>query len=344
MRKLLITGGAGFIGSNFVRYWIESYPKDKVIVLDALTYAGNLENLESVADNANYRFVKGDIRDFELVTRLLDENNVDTVVHFAAETHVDRSILGPQVFIDTNVQGTFILLEGVRKCWEKGFDNKRFIHISTDEVYGSLDFDDPVFTEETQYKPNSPYSASKTASDHFVRAYYHTYGVPTLTTHCSNNYGPYQFPEKLIPLMIFKALRDEKLPVYGDGKNVRDWIHVLDHCKAIDTVINKGKIGEVYNIGGNTEKQNIEIVGMILNKLNKSKDLIQFVRDRPGHDKRYAIDITKIKRQLGWTPEYDFEKGLEDTINWYLENDKWVKSCISGDYLKYYERNYAGRV
>jgi len=344
MHKLLITGGAGFIGSNFVRYWIESYPKDKIMVLDALTYAGNLENLESVADNANYRFVKGDIRDFELVTRLLDENNVDIVVHFAAETHVDRSILGPQVFIDTNVQGTFIMLESVRKCWEKSFDNKRFIHISTDEVYGSLDFDDPVFTEETQYKPNSPYSASKTASDHFVRAYYHTYGVPTLTTHCSNNYGPYQFPEKLIPLMIFKALRDEKLPVYGDGRNVRDWIHVLDHCKAIDTVINKGKIGEVYNIGGNTEKQNIEIVGMILNKLNKSKNLIQFVKDRPGHDKRYAINITKIKRQLGWTPEYDFEKGLEDTIKWYLENDQWVKNCISGDYLKYYERNYAGRV
>ena len=344
MHNLLITGGAGFIGSNFVRYWIESYPKDKIMVLDALTYAGNLENLESVADNANYRFVKGDIRDFELVTRLLDENNVDIVVHFAAETHVDRSILGPQVFIDTNVQGTFIMLESVRKCWEKSFDNKRFIHISTDEVYGSLDFDDPAFTEETQYKPNSPYSASKTASDHFVRAYYHTYGVPTLTTHCSNNYGPYQFPEKLIPLMIFKALRDEKLPVYGDGRNVRDWIHVLDHCKAIDTVINKGKIGEIYNIGGNTEKQNIEIVGMILNKLNKSKNLIQFVKDRPGHDKRYAINITKIKRQLGWTPGYDFEKGLEDTIKWYLENDKWVKSCISGDYLKYYERNYAERV
>ena len=344
MRNLLITGGAGFIGSNFVRYWIESYPKDKIIVLDALTYAGNLENLESVADNANYRFVKGDIRDFELVTRLLDENNVDTVVHFAAESHVDRSILGPQVFIGTNVQGTFILLESVRKCWEKSFDNKRFIHISTDEVYGSLDFDDPAFTQETQYKPNSPYSASKTASDHFVRAYYHTYGVPTLTTHCSNNYGPYQFPEKLIPLMIFKALRDEKLPVYGDGKNIRDWIHVLDHCKAIDTVINKGKIGEVYNIGGNTEKQNIEIVGMILEKLNKPKDLIQFVKDRPGHDRRYAINISKIKRQLGWTPEYDFEKGLEDTIKWYLENDKWVKSCISGDYLGYYERNYEGRI
>jgi len=344
MRNLLITGGAGFIGSNFVRYWIESYPQDKIIVLDALTYAGNLENLESVADNANYRFVKSDIRDFELVSRLLDENNVDTVVHFAAETHVDRSILGPQVFIDTNIQGTFILLESVRKCWEKSFDNKRFIHISTDEVYGSLDFDDPVFTEETQYKPNSPYSASKTASDHFVRAYYHTYGVPTLTTHCSNNYGPYQFPEKLIPLMIFKALRDEKLPVYGDGKNVRDWIHVLDHCKAIDTVINKGKIGEIYNIGGNTEKQNIEIVGLILDKLNKSKDLIQFVKDRPGHDKRYAIDIGKIKNELGWTPEYDFEKGLEDTIKWYLENDQWVKNCISGDYLKYYERNYSGRV
>ena len=344
MHNLLITGGAGFIGSNFVRYWIENYPDDKVIILDALTYAGNLENLELVAGHANYRFVKGDIRDFELVTRLLNEGSIDTIVHFAAETHVDRSILGPQVFIDANVQGTFILLESVRKCWEKDFEKKRFVHISTDEVYGSLDFDDPAFTEDTQYKPNSPYSASKTASDHFVRAYYHTYGVPTITTHCSNNYGPYQFPEKLIPLMILKATRDEKLPVYGDGKNVRDWIHVLDHSKAIDTVISKGKIGEVYNIGGNTEKQNIEIVGLILDKLGKPRDLIQFVKDRPGHDKRYAINITKIRRQLGWTPGYDFEKGLEDTIKWYLENERWVKSCISGDYLKYYERNYSGRM
>jgi dTDP-glucose 4,6-dehydratase len=275
---------------------------------------------------------------------LLNEGSIDTIVHFAAETHVDRSILGPQVFIDANVQGTFILLESVRKCWEKDFEKKRFVHISTDEVYGSLDFDDPAFTEDTQYKPNSPYSASKTASDHFVRAYYHTYGVPTITTHCSNNYGPYQFPEKLIPLMILKATRDEKLPVYGDGKNVRDWIHVLDHSKAIDTVISKGKIGEVYNIGGNTEKQNIEIVGLILDKLGKPRDLIQFVKDRPGHDKRYAINITKIRRQLGWTPGYDFEKGLEDTIKWYLENERWVKSCISGDYLKYYERNYSGRM
>jgi len=344
MHNLLITGGAGFIGSNFARYWIENYPDDRVIILDALTYAGNLENLESVVSHANYRFVKGDIRDFELVTRLLSESSTDTIVHFAAESHVDRSILGPQDFIDTNIQGTFILLESVRKCWEKDFEKKRFVHISTDEVYGSLDFDDPAFTEDTQYKPNSPYSASKTASDHFVRAYYHTYGVPTITTHCSNNYGPYQFPEKLIPLMILKATRNEKLPVYGDGKNVRDWIHVLDHSKAIDTVINKGKIGEVYNIGGNTEKQNMEIVGLILDKLGKPRDLIQFVKDRPGHDKRYAINITKIRRQLGWTPEYDFEKGLEDTIKWYLENEKWVKSCISGDYLEYYERNYAGRM
>ena len=343
MHNLLITGGAGFIGSNFVRYWIENYPDDKVIILDALTYAGNLENLELVASHANYRFVKGDIRDFTLVTRLMDEDDVNIVVHFAAESHVDRSILGPQDFVDANIQGTFILLESVRKCWEKDFEKRRFIHISTDEVYGSLDFVDPAFTEETQYKPNSPYSASKTSSDHFVRAYYHTYGVPTITTHCSNNYGPYQFPEKLIPLMILKATRDEKLPVYGDGKNVRDWIHVLDHCKAIDTVICKGKIGEVYNIGGNNEKQNIEIVGLILDKLGKSRDLIQFVKDRAGHDKRYAINITKIGRQLGWTPEYDFEKGLEDTIKWYLENEKWVKSCISGDYLSYYERNYEGR-
>jgi dTDP-glucose 4,6-dehydratase len=336
MRSLLITGGAGFIGSNFAQYWIKKYPDDKVIVLDALTYAGNLENLASIADHANYRFVKGDIRDFQLVTKLLEENNIDTLIHFAAESHVDRSILGPQEFIETNINGTFNLLESVRKCWGKDLDKKRFIHISTDEVYGSLEFDDPAFTEESQYKPNSPYAASKAASDHLVRAYYRTYGVPAIITHCSNNYGPYQFPEKLIPLMIFKATRDEKLPVYGDGLNIRDWIYVNDHCNAIDIVIHKGRIGEVYNIGGDSEKHNIDVVRIILDKLNKPRDLIQFVKDRPGHDRRYAIDITKIKNELGWTPEYNFEKGIENTINWYLDNEEWVESCISGDYLNYY--------
>jgi len=342
MQSLLVTGGAGFIGSNFVRYWLENYPDDKVTVLDALTYAGNLESLIAVEKNENYQFVKGDIRDFPLVTQLA--NDADIIVHFAAESHVDRSILGPQDFIDTNIKGTFILLEAVRKCWEKDFDKKRFIHISTDEVYGSLDFNDPPFTEESQYKPNSPYSASKASSDHLVRAYNRTYSVPAIITHCSNNYGPYQFPEKLIPLMILKALKNEKLPVYGDGKNVRDWIHVIDHCRAIDVVIKKGKIGDVYNIGGDNEKPNIEIVNMIVEKLGRSKDLIQFVKDRPGHDRRYAIDISKIKRQLGWSPEYDFDKGLDDTIKWYIENEAWVKSCITGDYLNYYERNYAGRI
>jgi dTDP-glucose 4,6-dehydratase len=342
MGSILVTGGAGFIGSNFVRYWVENYPNDNVIVLDALTYAGNLESLISVEKNQNYRFVKGDIRDFSLVTQLA--NDADIIVHFAAESHVDRSILGPQEFIDANINGTFILLEAVRKCWEKDFDQKRLIHISTDEVYGSLDFNDPPFTEESQYKPNSPYSASKASGDHLARSYHRTYGVPTIITHCSNNYGPFQFPEKLIPLMILKASRDEKLPVYGDGKNVRDWIHVLDHCKAIDVVIKKGNVGDVYNIGGDTEKPNMEIVRMIIDKLGKSRDLIQFVKDRPGHDRRYAIDISKIRRQLGWTPEYDFDKGLDGTINWYLENDRWVKSCITGDYLKYYEKNYAGRI
>ncbi|HGJ66189.1 TPA: dTDP-glucose 4,6-dehydratase, partial [bacterium] len=263
MRNLLITGGAGFIGSNFVQYWISNYPDDKIIVLDALTYAGNLENLAPIADHINYSFVKGDIRNFGLVTKLLDENDVDIVVHFAAESHVDRSILGPQEFIETNINGTFNLLESVRKCWEKD-SNKRFIHISTDEVYGSLDFDDPAFTEESQYKPNSPYSASKAGSDHLVRAYHRTYSVPAIITHCSNNYGPYQFPEKLIPLMIFKAIRNEKLPVYGDGLNIRDWIYVLDHCRAIDFVIQKGNLGEVYNIGGDSEKHNIDTVKIIL--------------------------------------------------------------------------------
>lgn len=341
MKNILVTGGAGFIGSNFVRYWINKYPEDKVTVLDALTYAGNLENLKSVERNKNFKFVKGDIRDFSVVNQLIGDS--DIVVHFAAESHVDRSILGPQDFIDTNIKGTFVLLEAVRKCWEKDFDKKRFIHISTDEVYGSIDFDDPPFTEESQYKPNSPYSASKASSDHLVRAYNKTYNIPAIITHCSNNYGPYQFPEKLIPLMILKALKDEKLPVYGDGKNVRDWIHVLDHCKAIDVVIKKGKIGEVYNIGGENERANIEVVSLIIEKLGKSKNLIQFVKDRPGHDRRYAMDISKIKRQLGWSPEYNFDKGLDDTIKWYIENEDWVKSCITGDYLSYYERNYIGR-
>ncbi len=341
MKNILVTGGAGFIGSNFVRYWLNNHPDDKVTVLDALTYAGNLENLKSVEKNKNYKFVKGDIRDFSIVTCLIDD--ADVVVNFAAESHVDRSILGPQDFIDTNIKGTFILLEAVRKCWEKDFDKKRFIHISTDEVYGSLDFDDPPFTESSQYKPNSPYSASKAASDHLVRAYNKTYNIPAIITHCSNNYGPYQFPEKLIPLMILKALNDEKLPIYGDGRNVRDWIHVLDHCKAIDVVIRKGKVGDVYNIGGDNERSNIEVVNIIIEKLGKSKDLIQFVKDRPGHDRRYAIDASKIKGQLGWSPEYNFDRGLDDTIKWYLENKEWVKSCINGDYLNYYERNYAGR-
>jgi dTDP-glucose 4,6-dehydratase len=362
MRKVLVTGGAGFIGSNFVRFMLGKYPGDRFIVLDKLTYAGNLENLEGCGDGENYSFIKGDISDNELVERIFIKERVTTVVNFAAESHVDRSILGPRAFIETNILGTFMLLEAARKHWldlgEPG--DKRFIHVSTDEVYGSLG-PEGYFTELTPYSPNSPYSASKASSDHLVRAYYHTYGLPAVTTNCSNNYGPYQFPEKLIPLMIINALKGEKLPVYGDGGNVRDWLYVLDHCRAVDRVINDGRPGETYNIGGRCEMKNIDIVKLITRTVDElvSKDeklsrtypfkgsraeLIEFVKDRPGHDRRYAIDSSKIEKELGWTPRTAFEDGIKMTIEWYVENTTWWERILSGEYTKFYERQYGKRL
>lgn len=337
MCNLLITGGAGFIGSNFIRYFLGQRPDCSIVNLDKLTYAGNLENLKSVQNYRNYTFVRGSIDNRELLDYIFPKHCIDYVINFAAESHVDRSILGPEVFVETNVKGTQILLDVA-----KAHNVKKFVQISTDEVYGELGATG-YFTEETPIAPNSPYSASKASADMLCRAYFRTYGFPVIITRCSNNYGPYQFPEKLIPLMIHKALNNEKLPVYGDGTNVRDWIHVLDHCKAIDAVLRKGKAGEVYDIGGNSERQNIEIVKLIIDRLGKSEDVIQFVEDRPGHDKRYAMDISKIKRELKWEPEYVFEIGIVETIEWCLENTEWVRSCISGDYREYYRRNYEER-
>ncbi len=312
MSKLIVTGGAGFIGGNFVRHWLATHPQDHIIVLDALTYAGNLESLADVASNPKYRFVHGDICDTALIENLIGDEGVDCVVHFAAESHVDRSILGPDAFIRTNIQGTFSLLEAARKVWGNRTD-KRFLHVSTDEVYGSLGESDPAFTELHPYRPNSPYSASKAASDHLVRAYYETYGLSVLTTNCSNNYGPFQFPEKLIPLVILNALEGKTLPVYGDGRNIRDWLFVEDHCGGIAAVLERGRIGQVYNIGGNNEQRNITIVEMLCDTLDKRvparhsyRELITFVKDRPGHDRRYAIDSTKIRTELGWYPRHEW--------------------------------------
>ena len=347
MRKLLVTGGAGFIGSNFVRYWLNAHPDDRVVNLDALTYAGNLENLQEVESNPGYRFVQGDICDRSLVERLFEEEGIDHVVNFAAESHVDRSILGPEAFIRTNVHGTFTLLDVARNAWA-GDTNCRFLHVSTDEVYGSLDENDPPFTETTCFAPNSPYSASKASSDHLVRAWHHTYGLPVLTTNCSNNYGPYQFPEKLIPLVILNALEGKPIPVYGDGRNIRDWLYVEDHCRGIDAILQKGRTGETYNIGGNNEIENIEIVTTICRILNEKvprhtayEELIEYVKDRPGHDRRYAIDAEKIKREIGWEPGYDFAAGIEETIAWYLEHREWCDRVRDGKYREYYERQYA---
>jgi len=337
MKKILITGGAGFIGSNFVKLMIKNYPDYQVINLDALTYAGNLETLADIQNHKNYKFVKGSICDAKLVDELFAQG-LDYVVHFAAESHVDRSISGPLVFTETNIIGTQVLLEAVRKYWLNAKD-KRYLQVSTDEVYGSLGATG-YFTEETPLASNSPYSSSKAAADLLVRAYFHTYGLPVLTTRCSNNYGPYQFPEKLIPLMISNALEDKQLPVYGDGKNVRDWLHVQDHCEAIDVVLHKGKLGDVYNIGGHNEKQNIEIVKLILADLGKTESLINYVKDRPGHDRRYAIDAGKIQRELGWVPKYTFEVGIKQTIKWYLENQEWIKNVKSGEYQHYYAAQY----
>jgi dTDP-glucose 4,6-dehydratase len=347
MRNLLATGGAGFIGANFVRYWIQNHAQDRVINLDALTYAGNLENLKGVDHAPNYRFVHGSICDADLVKGLFEEENIDTVVNFAAESHVDRSITGPEAFIKTNVHGTFTLLEAARKSWEKDTSACRFLHVSTDEVYGSLGPDDPAFTETTAFAPNSPYSASKAASDHLVRAYFHTYGLPVVTTNCSNNYGPYQFPEKLIPLVIINALEDKPLPIYGDGKNIRDWLHVEDHCRGIDAVLDKGRLGETYNIGGCNEWTNIDIVRLICERLDELRpgkmskaELITYVRDRAGHDRRYAIDASRIINELDWKPAYTFETGIEQTIHWYLDNEQWWERIRDGAYRDYYKAQY----
>jgi dTDP-glucose 4,6-dehydratase len=329
--NLLITGGAGFIGSNFIRYILDKYPEYRVINLDKLTYAGNLENLAGIDKDPRYAFEKGDICDKTRIQMCVVRYEIDAIVHFAAESHVDRSILGASEFVRTNIAGTNVLLEVVKEL-----NIKRFLQVSTDEVYGSLGATG-LFTEETPLHPNSPYSASKASADMLALAYQHTFGLPIVVTRCSNNYGPYQFPEKLIPLMIANALNDKPLPVYGDGKNVRDWLHVEDHCSAIDAVFHRGRVGEVYNIGGNNEKPNIEIVKLILRNLGKPESLIVYVEDRLGHDRRYAIDSSKIQNELGWKPTYTFERGIEETIKWYVDNKKWWERIISGEYQKYYQ-------
>ncbi len=351
-RKVIVTGGAGFIGSNFVHHWSNNYPGDRLVVLDALTYAGNRQNLAKLEGKANFRFVRGDICDRPLVEQLLQEEQIDTIAHFAAESHVDRSILGPDAFIQTNVVGSFTLLESFRQRWEKEGKpaDYRFLHVSTDEVYGSLKPEDPAFRETTPYAPNSPYSASKAGSDHLARAYYHTYGMPTIITNCSNNYGPYHYPEKLIPLMCINILLGKPLPVYGDGQNIRDWLYVEDHCCALDVVIHKGKPGETYNIGGNNEVKNIDLVTQLCELMDElapelpvrpAKKLITFVKDRPGHDRRYAIDATKIKTELGWTPQQTLEGGLRRTVEWYLANRDWWQPLLSPEYQSYYQQVYS---
>ena len=351
-RVLLVTGGAGFIGSNFV---LEAVRRGHGVVnLDALTYAGNLENLASLEGNRAHTFVHGSILDGDLVAKLLAEHRPNAVVHFAAESHVDRSILGPAAFVETNVNGTFALLEAALKYWRvlegRERDGFRFLHVSTDEVYGSLAPDEDAFCEETPYRPNSPYSASKAASDHLVRAYFHTYGLPVMTTNCSNNYGPYQFPEKLIPLIIHNALSGKPLPVYGDGQNVRDWLYVTDHCDAIFTVLEKGRTGDTYNVGGLNEQKNLDVVKTlcaILDELHAEgaphERLITFVTDRPGHDRRYAIDCAKLQRELAWAPKESFATGIRRTVEWYLDNARWVEKIVSGEYREWIEGNYATR-
>jgi dTDP-glucose 4,6-dehydratase len=351
---ILITGGAGFIGSNFVIDWLSKY-NEPVINLDKLTYAGNKESLQSLNNNEYHHFIHGDIGDIQLITRLLNEYQPRAIINFAAESHVDRSIHGPSDFIETNVVGTFNLLETTRNYWQTLPEQKqkafRFLHVSTDEVYGSLKQEDPAFTEQNRYEPNSPYSASKAASDHLVRAYYHTYSLPGLTTNCSNNYGPYQFPEKLIPVVITNALAAKSLPIYGDGLNVRDWLYVSDHCAAIRQVLAQGQVGEVYNIGGWNEMTNIEIVTTICHLLDELRPdpegsytrLISHVKDRLGHDRRYAIDARKIERELGWRPTETFQTGIRKTVQWYLDNQSWVENVMSGQYRAWMKTNYQNR-
>ena len=338
--KILVTGGAGFIGSNFVYYELDNYPNDEVICLDKLTYAGNLETLEVAMKNPKFKFVKGDIADRVFVDELFASEKPDVVVNFAAESHVDRSIENPEIFLQTNVIGTSVLMDACRK-----YGNIRYHQVSTDEVYGDLPLDRPdlFFTETTPLNTSSPYSASKASADLLVQAYYRTYKLPVTISRCSNNYGPYHFPEKLIPLMIANALNDKKLPVYGKGENVRDWLYVEDHCSAIDLIIRKGKIGEVYNIGGHNERTNLEVVKTIIKELGKSEDLIEFVTDRPGHDRRYAIDPTKIHDELGWLPATKFDDGIKKTIDWYLIHKSWWEKIISGEYKDYYDKMYKNR-
>ncbi len=338
--KILVTGGAGFIGSNFVYYELDNYPNDEVICLDKLTYAGNLETLEIAMKNPKFKFVKGDIADRIFVDELFASENPDVVVNFAAESHVDRSIENPEIFLQTNVIGTSVLMDACRK-----YGNIRYHQVSTDEVYGDLPLDRPdlFFTETTPLHTSSPYSASKASADLLVQAYYRTYKLPVTISRCSNNYGPYHFPEKLIPLMIANVLNDKKLPVYGKGENVRDWLYVEDHCSAIDLIIRKGKIGEVYNIGGHNERTNLEVVKTIIEELGKSEDLIEFVTDRPGHDRRYAINPTKIHNELGWLPVTKFDDGIKKTIDWYLTHKSWWEKIISGEYKDYYDKMYKNR-
>ncbi len=377
MKNILITGGAGFIGSHVVRLFVTKYPEYKIVNLDKLTYAGNLANLKDIEGEANYQFVKADICDFEKICEVLKEHAIDGIIHLAAESHVDRSIKDPFTFAKTNVLGTLSLLQAARMYWEsqpEGYEGKRFYHISTDEVYGALQLTNPegiespfttkasssehhhaygtdFFTEETKYTPHSPYSASKAGSDHFVRAFHDTYGMPTIVTNCSNNYGPYQFPEKLIPLFINNIRHRKPLPVYGKGENVRDWLYVVDHARAIDTIFHKGKIADTYNIGGFNEWKNIDIIKVVIKTVDRllgrkegeDMDLITYVTDRPGHDARYAIDSRKLKEELGWEPSLQFEEGIEKTVRWYLEHQDWLDNVTSGDYLNYYEKMYSNR-
>lgn len=339
--KLLVTGGAGFIGGNFVHHMVNQYPMYQIVNLDLLTYAGNLETLKPVEDKPNYHFVKGDIADEPFIMELFEKEKFDVVVNFAAESHVDRSITDPGIFVRTNVMGTRVLLDASRK-----FGVKRYHQVSTDEVYGDLPLDRPdlFFTEETPIHTSSPYSSSKASADLFVLAYHRTYGLPVTISRCSNNYGPYHFPEKLIPLIISRALADEELPVYGKGENVRDWLHVSDHCQAIDLIIHKGRVGEIYNVGGHNERSNLEVVKTILHALGKPESLIRFVTDRPGHDMRYAIDPSKLEKELGWKPKYTFDTGIRQTIEWYLNNREWWEHIISGEYANYFDQMYGKRL
>ncbi|WP_264845061.1 dTDP-glucose 4,6-dehydratase [Capnocytophaga catalasegens] len=351
MKNILITGGAGFIGSHVVRLFVNKYPQYNIINLDFLTYAGNLENLKDIENAPNYEFVKADICDFEAMKQLIESKKINAIIHLAAESHVDRSIKDPFTFAKTNVMGTLSLLQAAREVWNSDWKDKLFYHVSTDEVYGALEMDDTLFTENTKYDPHSPYSASKASSDHFVRAYQDTYGLPTVISNCSNNYGSYQFPEKLIPLFINNIQNNKPLPVYGKGENVRDWLFVEDHARAIDVIFHKGKIGDTYNIGGFNEWKNIDLIRLIIKEVDKqlgrpegtSEKLITYVTDRAGHDLRYAIDATKIKNKLGWEPSLQFEEGIRKTVKWYLDNQAWIDNVTAGNYQKYYEEMYKNR-